>query len=128
MNVPIDVLCKTPETKAHSEKSMNVSVVQVSDEDVYLSRNMTIRANLNDDSQVAHKIAKERNLDTHFPVSPVNNNKIVKERIWINPVTSKIMKQSLEPDTDAQSHAPRVVSVRKQAESASRALHEKRPR
>ena len=60
MNVPIDVLCKTPKTKAHSEKSMNVSDVQVSDEDGYLSRNMTIRANLNDDSQFANKIAKER--------------------------------------------------------------------
>ena len=39
---------------------MNVSDVQVSSEDGYLSRNMTIRANLNDDSQFANKIAKER--------------------------------------------------------------------
>ena len=40
----------------------------------------------------------------------------MKERIWINPVTSKIMKQPLESDTDAQLHEERVVSVRKQAE------------
>ena len=60
VNVPVDVLCKTPETKAHSEKSMNVCDVQVSGEDGYLSRNLTIRANLNDDSQFAKKIATER--------------------------------------------------------------------
>ena len=59
VNVPIDVQCKTLETKAHSEKSMNVSDVQVSDEDGYLSRTMTIRANLNEDPQFANKIAKE---------------------------------------------------------------------
>ena len=69
--------------------------VKVTDEDGYLSRNMTIRANVNDDSQFANKIAKER--------------------IWINPVTSKIMKQPLESDTDAQVHEERVISVRKQA-------------
>ena len=51
---------KDTETKAHSKKSMNVSDVQVSDEDGSLSRNMTIRANLNDDSQFANKIVKER--------------------------------------------------------------------
>ena len=70
---------------------------------------------------------REANLDTHFPVPP-ENNKIVKERIWINPVTSKIMKQPLESDTDAELHEERVISVRKQAESASRVLHDKRPR
>ena len=51
---------KTLETKARSETSMNVSDVQVSDEDGYLSRNMTFRANSNDDSQFANKIANER--------------------------------------------------------------------
>ena len=39
---------------------MNVSDVLVSDADGYLSRNMTIRANLKDGSQFANKIAKER--------------------------------------------------------------------
>ena len=39
---------------------MNASDVQVSDEDGYLSRNMTIRASWNDDSQFANNIAKER--------------------------------------------------------------------
>ena len=51
---------KDTETKAHSEESMNVSDVQVSDEDGYLSLNKTIRANLNGDSQFANKIVKER--------------------------------------------------------------------
>ena len=69
---------------------------------------MTGRANLNDDSQFA--------------------NKITKERIWINPVTSKIVKQHLEPDNDAQLHKERVITVRKAAEFASRVLHKKCPR
>ena len=43
-------------------------------------------------------------------------NKIVKERIWINLVTSKIMKQPLNTDTDAQLHKERVITVRKAAE------------
>ena len=30
------------------------------------------------------------------------NSKIVKEQIWVNPVTSKIMIQLSEPDTNAQ--------------------------
>ena len=38
-----------------------------------------------------------------IPVSPANSQ-LVKERIWINPVTSKIEFQPLEPDTDAQLH------------------------
>jgi len=38
--------------KAHSEKFMNVSDMQVSDEDGYLSRSKTIKAN--------SKIVKER--------------------------------------------------------------------
>ena len=56
-------------------------------------RNLTIRANLNDDSQFANKIAKER--------------------IWTGLVTSKIMKQPLESDNDAQLHKERVITVKK---------------
>ena len=52
---------------------MDVSDVNVSDEDGYLSRSMTINA----------------------------NNKIVKERIWINRVASEIVFQLLHPDTGA---------------------------
>ena len=37
------------------------------------------------------------------------NSKIAKERIWINPVTSKITKQPLESDNDAQLHEERVI-------------------
>ena len=77
------------------------------------TRNVTIRANVNDDSQ--------------FSVSPANK-KIVNQRIWINPVTSKIMKQPLEADNDAQLHIARVITVRKAAEFASRVLHKKYPR
>ena len=57
MNVHIDVLRKTLEMKAHSEKFMNVSDMQVPDEDGRhdeQSRSKTIKA----------------------------NSKIVKERIW----------------------------------------------
>ena len=36
----------------------------------------------------------------------------MKERTWIDPVTSKIMKQPLESDADAQLHEERVISVR----------------
>ena len=72
------------------------------------TRNMTIRATLNDGSQFA--------------------NKVVKERIWINSVTSKIMEQSLESDSDAQLHKERVITVRKAAEFASRVLHKECPR
>ena len=53
------------------------------------------------------------------------NNKIVKERIWINPVTCKIETQPLDTDTDAQLHKERVIAVRKEAaEIASRVPHE----
>ena len=55
VNVPIDVQCKTPETKA-----MNVSDVQVSDEDGYRVPQHDDQSELNDDSQFANKIAKER--------------------------------------------------------------------
>ena len=41
---------------------------------------------------------------------------------------SKIVLQSLEPDTDAQLHKERVISVRKEAEFASRVLQERCPR
>ena len=62
---------------------------------------------------------KARSRKTEFgrsiPASSANS-KIVKERIWINQVTSKIMKQPLESDTDAQLHEERVISVRKQAD------------
>ena len=63
------------------------------------------------------RTARSRNSDfgRSIPVSPANS-KIVKEGIWINPVTSKIMKQPLESDTDAQLHEERLISVRKQAE------------
>ena len=57
MNVHDDVLWKTPEIKAHSERLMDVSDVQVPDEDdrhAERSRSKTIPA----------------------------NSKIVKERIW----------------------------------------------
>ena len=42
------------------------------------------------------------NLDSRFPIRQ-QTAKIVKERIWINPV-NKITIQTLEPDTEAQSH------------------------
>ena len=53
------------------------------------------------------------------------NSEIVKERIWINPVTSKILVQLVDTDTDAQLHKERVISVRKVAKFPSRVLQEK---
>ena len=50
------------------------------------------------------------------------------EQIWIISVTSKIELQPLERDTDAQLHKERVISVREEAEFASRVLQEKCPR
>ena len=100
--------------KAHSEKFMNVSDMQVPDEDDRhdeQSRSNTIKAN--------SKTVKER--------SPANS-KIVKERMWNNPVTSKIVLRPLEPDTDAQLHEESVLTVRKAAKLASRVLQEKCPR
>ena len=88
---------------------------------------MTIRENSNDVSQFVKQDRERANLETHFTVPPVNNN-IVEERIWVNPVISKIKETAWEPDTDGQLHEERVISVTKQAESASRVLHEKRPR
>ena len=55
------------ETKAHSEKSLNVSDVHVSHEDGYLSRNMTIRAKKNDETQVRQQDRERANLDARFP-------------------------------------------------------------
>ena len=54
-------------------------------------------------------------------------NKIVTEQVWINPVTSESVAQPLGTDTDAQLHEESVISRRKQAEFASRDLHEKHP-
>ena len=76
--------------RAHSAKFMNVSDMQAADEDDRLdeeSRNKTIKA----------------------------NNKIEKKRIWIISVTSKIMVQPLDTDTDAHLHEESVISVRIQA-------------
>ena len=53
------------------------------------------------------------NLDARFPVSPAN---------------SKIVKELLEPDTDAQLHKERAITVRNAAEFASRVPHEKCPK
>ena len=41
-------------------------------------------------------------------------NIIMKERIWINRVISKIMKKPLESDTDAQFHDERIIAVREE--------------
>ena len=101
---------------AHSEKFMNVSDMQVPDED-----------DRHDDSQQngqSKQQDRERaNLDARFPLA----NKTGKERIWINPVTSKIEFQLLDTDTDAQLHEECVISVRKEAEFASRVLQERCP-
>ena len=49
---------------------------------------------------------------------------MVEERIWTfdSQFASKIVLQPLEPDTDAQLHKERVISVRKEAEFVSRVL------
>ena len=78
---------------------MDVSDVQVSDKDGFSSRSNTIKA----------------------------NSKIVKQRIWTldSRFASKIELQPLEPDTDAQLHEERVISVRKETEFVSRVLQER---
>ena len=83
----------------HSEKFMDVSGMQVSDKDGYRSRSNTIKA----------------------------NSKIVKERIWTldSNFASKSEFQLLEPDTDAQLHKERVISVRNEAEFVSRVLRDR---
>ena len=81
---------------------MDVRDVQVSDNDGYKSRSNTISA----------------------------NSKIVKERIWTldSSFASKVVFRLLVPDTDAQLHEGRVISVRQEAEIASRVLQERFPR
>ena len=56
----------------------------------------------------------------------IKANKIVKERVWTGLVTSKSMAQPLDTDTVAQLHEESVISMRKQAEVASR-VHEQHP-
>ena len=58
------------------------------------------------------------------------SSKIVKEGIWKldSQFASKTVFQFLEKDTDAQLHKERVISVRREAEFASRVLQEKCPR
>ena len=83
----INSLRNALEMKARSpEKFMDLSDVKVTDEDGFLSRNNTIKA----------------------------NNKIVKERIWTGLVTSKIETQPLGTDTDAQLHDERIITVREE--------------
>jgi hypothetical protein len=87
VNVHVDALWEALNMKARSpEKFMDVSDVIVSDADGYLSRSMTIKA----------------------------NNKIMKERIWINRVASEIVFQPLHPDTGAPLHEERVIAVREE--------------
>ena len=70
---PINSLWEALNVKARSpDKFMDVSDTQVSDEDGYMTRNLTITA----------------------------NSKIVDVRIWINSVISKIVFQPLHSDTD----------------------------
>ena len=60
--------------------------MQVTDEDDYLIRNMTIKT----------------------------NRKIVTEQIWIRAVTSEITFQPFDLDTDAQLHDVRIITVREE--------------
>ena len=46
-----------------------------------------------------------------IPVSPAIS-KLVKERVWINLVNSKIVLQPLEPNTDKHLDEESVISVR----------------
>ena len=81
---------------------MDISDVQVSDKDGCESRSNTVKA----------------------------SSKTVKEPIWKlgSCFASKIVFQPLEIDTDAQLHRERVISVRQEAECASRVLQERCPR
>ena len=68
---------------------------------------------MNDDSQFANKIVKERKtLDSRF----ASKQQDCERMNLINPVTSKIEIQPLDTDTDAQLHKERVITVRKAAE------------
>ena len=70
---------KTLEMKTHSQKLMDVSDVQVSDEDGYLSpqhddqseQQDCERANFDDDSQFANKIVKEFGRSIHRLASKI---------------------------------------------------------
>ena len=87
VTVHVDALWEALTIEARSpDKFMDVSDVKVSDDDGYFSRSMTINF----------------------------NNKIVKERIWINRVVSEIVFQPLHPDTGAPSHDERVIAVREE--------------
>ena len=126
-----DVQWKTPEMKAHSENLMNVSDMQIlGEDDRFVAQPPPYDRSEQQDRErwfsVRQQDRERANLDAHFPVSPANS-KIVTEQIWINQVTSKIVLQPLESDTDAQLYKERVVSVRKAAEFASRVLSESVP-
>ena len=97
-------------------KLKNASDVQISERDGYTSRSKTIKAHNN-------KIVKKR-IRTRITVSPANS-KLVKEQIWINPVTSKIVLQPLEPDTDAHLHEEVSCQCEYKPKLASRVLQEK---
>ena len=72
-SIPINSLWEALEMKAQSpEKFMNVSDMQVPDEEVFLSCNKMIKA----------------------------KNITMKKRIWINVVTREITLQPLDPNTD----------------------------
>ena len=103
---------------AHSEKFMNVADLQVLDEDDRAA------AQPPPHDQSEQKDRERANLRWKQSLA----NKIVTEQVWINPVTSKSMAQPLDAGTDSQLHEEYVISVRKQAEFASRVLHENCPR
>ena len=104
--------------KAHSEKLMNVSDMQLPDEDD------RVAAQPPPYDQNGQQDRERANLNGRVAVSPANN-KIAKERIWISPA-SKIVVQPMDTDTDAQLHKERVMSVRKAAELASRVVQFKK--
>ena len=87
---------------------MNVSDMQVQDEDD------RVAAQPPPHDQSEQQDRERANLNGRIDVSP-ENSKIVKERIRINPVTSKIMVQPLESDTDAHLHEESVITVREAA-------------
>ena len=102
---------------AHSEKFMNVADLQVLDEDDRAAA-----------QPPPHDQREQQDRESEFERKQSLANKIVTEQVWINPVTSKSMAQPLDAGTDAQLHEEYVISVRKQAEFASRVLHENCPR
>ena len=109
--------------KAHSEKFMNVSDMQVPDEDERMIVMMGSLAAIVMICKSGHTLGNLQNpwyvqrvLVSGLTATVKANNEILKERNWINPVTSKIEFQPWEPDTDAQLHEESVISVRIQAE------------